>query len=112
MSSSLDMVCVSVNSVPEPAVLLFCIHCGGHRACGCIVLNVVLVRHSVRVVKRLLDIQTILIAGDNKAVKVQQIAGFAVIAFFRLRSDGEIIAVLAGHSGRERKVSLCFAIAP
>ena len=39
------------------------IHCGGHRACGCIVLNVVLAWHSRRiVVKRLLDIQTVLIA--------------------------------------------------
>ncbi len=42
----LDMVCVRVNSVPEPAVLLFFIHRGGHRACGCIVLNVVPVRYS------------------------------------------------------------------
>ena len=80
--------------------VVVCIHCGGHRACGCIVLNVVLVRHSVRVVKRLLDIQTILIAGDNKAVKVQQIAGLAVIAFFACGRTGDNRRI--GRAQRQR----------
>ena len=74
------------------------IHRGGHRACGCIVLNVVLIRHSRRVVKRLLDIQTILVAGDNKAVKVQQIAGFAVI--IRL----VLIYFACGRTGDNRRI--------
>ena len=74
------------------------IHRGGHRACGCIVLNVVLVRHSGRVVECLLDIQTILIAGDNKAVKVQQIAGFAVI--IRL----VLIYFACGRTGDNRRI--------
>ena len=74
------------------------IHCGGHRACGCIVLNVVLVRHSGRVVECLLDIQTVLIAGDNKAVKVQQIAGFAVI--IRL----VLIYFACGRTGDNRRI--------
>ena len=76
------------------------IHRGGHRACGCIVLNVVLTRHSGRVVKRLLDIQTILIAGDNKAVKVQQIAGLAVIAFFACGRTGDNRRI--GRAQRQR----------
>ena len=76
------------------------IHRGGHRACGCIVLNVVLVRHSVRVVKRLLDIQTFLIAGDNKAVKVQQIAGFAVI----IRLVRALIYFACGRTGDNRRI--------
>ena len=76
------------------------IHRGGHRACGCIVLNVVLVRHSVRVVKRLLDIQTVLIAGDNKAVKVQQIAGFAVI----IRLVRALIYFACGRTGDNRRI--------
>ena len=80
--------------------VVVCIHCGGHRACGCIVLNVVLIRHSVRVVKRLLDIQTILIAGDNKAVKVQQIAGLAVIAFFACGRTGDNRRI--GRAQRQR----------
>ena len=76
------------------------IHRGGHRACGCIVLNVVLVRHSVRVVKRLLDIQTVLIAGDNKAVKVQQIAGFVAIACFACGRTGDNRRI--GRAQRQR----------
>ena len=76
------------------------IHRGGHRACGCIVLNVVLVRHSGRVVKRLLDIQTVLIAGDNKAVKVQQIACLAVIAFFACGRTGDNRRI--GRAQRQR----------
>ena len=78
--------------------VVVCIHCGGHRACGCIVLNVVLIRHSGRVVECLLDIQTILIAGDNKAVKVQQIAGFAVI--IRL----VLIYFACGRTGDNRRI--------
>ena len=76
------------------------IHRGGHRACGCIVLNVVLVRHSGRVVERLLDIQTILVTGDNKAVKVQQIAGFAVIGFFACGRTGDNRRI--GRTQRQR----------
>ena len=76
------------------------IHRGGHRACGCIVLNVVLIRHSRRVVERLLDIQTILIAGDNKAIKVQQIAGFAVI----IRLVRALIYFACGRTGDNRRI--------
>ena len=81
--------------------VVVCIHCGGHRACGCIVLNVVLAWHSRRiVVKRLLDIQTVLIAGDNKAVKVQQIAGFAVI----IRLVRALIYFACGRTGDNRRI--------
>ena len=80
------------------------IHRGGHRACGCIVLNVVLVRHSGRVVECLLDIQTILIAGDNKAVKVQQIAGFAVIIRLVLIFGSALIYFACGRTGDNRRI--------
>ena len=76
------------------------IHRGGHRACGCIVLDVVLIRHSRRVVERLLDVQTILVAGDNKAVKVQQITGFAVIGFFTCGRTGDNRRI--GRTQRQR----------
>ena len=76
------------------------IHRGGHRACGCIVLNVVLTRHSGRVVECLLDIQTVLIAGDNKAVKVQQIAGFAAIVCFACGRTGDNRRI--GRAQRQR----------
>ena len=76
------------------------IHRGGHRACGCIVLNVVLIRHSRRVVECLLDIQTVLIAGDNKAIKVQQITGFAVIGFFTCGRTGDNRRI--GRTQRQR----------
>ena len=77
------------------------IHRGGHRACGCIVLDIILARHSVRlVVKRLLDVQTVLVAGDDKAVKVQQITGFAVIGFFTCGRTGDDSCI--GRTQRQR----------
>ena len=76
------------------------IHRGGHRACGCIVLNVVLIRHSRRVVERLLDVQTVLIAGDDKAVKVQQITGFAAIVCFACGRTGDDSRI--GRTQRQR----------
>ena len=86
------------------------IHRGGHRACGCIVLNVVLARHSVRVVKRLLDIQTILIAGDNKAVKVQQIAGFAAIVCFACGRTGDDRRIGRAQRQRMENVGAVFGV--
>ena len=80
--------------------VVVCIHRGGHRACGCIVLDIILARHSRRVIERLLDIQTILIAGDNKAVKVQQIAGFAVI----IRLVRALIYFACGRTGDNRRI--------
>ena len=87
------------------------IHRGGHRACGCIVLNVVLTRHSGRVVECLLDIQTILIAGDNKAVKVQQIAGFVAIACFACGRTGDNRRI--GRAQRQRTedfIAICIRV--
>ena len=86
------------------------IHRGGHRACGCIVLNVVLVRHSGRVVECLLDIQTILIAGDNKAVKVQQIAGFVAIACFACGRTGDNRRIGRAQRQRMENVSAVFDV--
>ena len=86
------------------------IHRGGHRACGCIVLNVVLIRHSRRVVKRLLDIQTILIAGDNKAVKVQQIAGFAAIVCFACGRTGDDRRIGWAQRQRMENVGAVFGV--
>ena len=86
------------------------IHRGGDRACGCIVLNVVLVRHSRRVVKRLLDIQTILIAGDNKAVKVQQIAGFAAIVCFACGRTGDNRRIGRAQRQRMENVGAVFGV--
>ena len=86
------------------------IHRGGHRACGCIVLDVIFVRHSRRVVKRLLDIQTILIAGDNKTVKVQQIAGFAVIGFFACGRTGDNRRIGRAQRQRMENVGAVFGV--
>ena len=86
------------------------IHRGGHRACGCIVLNVVVIRHSRRVVERLLDIQTVLIAGDNKAVKVQQIAGLAVIGFFACGRTGDNRRIGRAQRQRMENVGAVFGV--
>ena len=86
------------------------IHRGGHRACGCIVLNVVLIRHSRRVVERLLDVQTVLIAGDDKAVKVQQITGFAAIVCFACGRTGDDSRIGRTQRQRTENVGAVFGV--
>ena len=90
--------------------VVVCIHRGGHRACGCIVLNVVLVRHSRRVVERLLDVQTILVAGDDKAVNVQQITGFAAIVCFACGRTGDNRRIGRAQRQRMENVGAVFGV--